>query len=90
VTVNEHVYRARFTRRSRRGQARLLLDGLAVEKVWEGSTVVNFEVLVNGETVGRSTGARGSGAIQGMEPGEYLDHYIYEARSPGCSSRGRT
>ena len=77
--INQHVYRARFHSDIVPEEARLLLDGLAVEKVWEGSTVVSFEVLVNGELVGRSTGARGAIDIQGMEPGEYLDHYIYES-----------
>ncbi|NLO04464.1 MAG: hypothetical protein GX131_01405 [candidate division WS1 bacterium] len=88
AAANQHVYRARFNSEIAPKDTRLLLDGLAVEKVWERSTVVNFEVLVNGETVGRSTGARGSQQIQGMEPGDYLDHYIYEADIAGLIIEG--
>ncbi|MEA3402652.1 MAG: glycosyl hydrolase [Armatimonadota bacterium] len=79
AAANEHIYRARFHSEIVPKETRLLLDGLATEKVWEGSTVVSFEVLVNGDRVGRSTGGRGNLAIEGMEPGHYLDHYIYEA-----------
>lgn len=77
--INEHIYRARFHSEIVPAEARLLLDGLAVEKVWKGSTVVSFQISVNGDVVGRSTGARGRLQIEGMEPGDYLDHYIYES-----------
>ncbi len=87
-TANEHVYRSRFHADIIPAEPRLLLDGLAVEKVWEGSTVVNFEVSVNGDPVGRSTGARGSTGIEGMVPGEYLDHYIYESPLDGLIIAG--
>ncbi|GEM_PF-1054563 len=78
-TVNEGVYRARFQSDLVPEEARLLLDGLAVQKVWKGATVVAFSVAVNGTVVGRSLGGRGSTKVEGMEPGDYLDHYIYEA-----------
>lgn len=58
-------------------EARLLLDGLAVEKVWKRSEVIHYEVLVNGEE------------LAGLAPGEYLDHYIYEASLEGMLQEGR-
>ncbi|MGD9496033.1 MAG: hypothetical protein AB7Y46_06970, partial [Armatimonadota bacterium] len=86
--ANRHVYRARFESELDPADARLLLDGLAVDKVWKGSTLVNFELLVNGTVVGRSMGGRGDLNIEGMEPGEYLDHYIYEAEIEGLLVEG--
>ncbi len=86
--VAEHIYRARFHSEIVPDDAHLLLDGLAVEKVWERSTIVGFELLVNGDTVARSVGARGETGIEGMEPGEYLDHYIYEADIDGLIIEG--
>ncbi len=86
--ADQHVYRARFDSEVVPTDTRLLLDGLAVDKVWKQSTIVNFEVLVNGETVGRSTGGRGNLAIEGMEPGDYLDRYIYEADIDGLIVEG--
>lgn len=88
ATANQHVYRARFDAEIDPADARLLLDGLAVDKVWKGSTVVAFDVAVNGEIVGRSTGGRGDLAVEGMEPGEYLDHFIYEAPITGLLVEG--
>ena len=38
--ANQHVYRARFDAALDPADARLLLDGLAVDKVWKGSTIV--------------------------------------------------
>lgn len=58
-------------------EARLLLDGLIVEKVWQRSSHVAFEVRVNGERV------------QGWQTGQYLDHYIYEALVEGLLKAGR-
>ncbi len=57
-------------------EARLLLDGLAVERVWRKSAPVSYEVRVNGEAVGP------------FEPGEYLDHYIWEATLDGKLKAG--
>ncbi len=78
--ANQRVYRARFHSELVPAETRLLLDGLATDKVWKGSTIVNFEVLVNGDVVARSSGGRGQLSLEGLEPGEYLDHYIYEAQ----------
>ncbi|MBC7288720.1 MAG: hypothetical protein H5T86_11920, partial [Armatimonadetes bacterium] len=47
--------------------ARLLIDGLAVEKVLGGSSRVEFEVFLNGTRIER------------WERGSYLDHHILEA-----------
>jgi hypothetical protein len=60
-------YRTRVTMDLVPPQARLLLDGLAVEKLWAGTATVPFEVLVNGTRVPH------------WQPGNYLDHYLYEA-----------
>ncbi len=58
-------------------EAKLLLDGLAVEKVWERSTIINYTVLVNGQSLAELT------------PGQYLDHYIYEASLEDLLQEGR-
>jgi hypothetical protein len=87
--ANEHIYRAAFDADSVPREARLLLDGLAVDKAWERSTVVSFQVLVNGQPIGRASGARGSAGVAGFEPGEYLDHYIYEAPLDGLLVAGK-
>ena len=88
AAANQHVYRARFDSELLPAEARLLLDGLAVDKVWRQSTVVSFEVRVNDHVVGRSTGGRGDLAIEGMAPGDYLDHFIYEASIDGLIVKG--
>ena len=87
--ANEHIYRAAFNADVVPEEARLLLDGLAVDKAWERSTVVNFRVLVNGEQIAHSSGARGAAGVAGFEPGEYLDHYIYEAPLDGLLAKGK-
>ncbi len=58
-------------------EAKLLLDGLAVEKVWERSTIIDYTVLVNGQSLPELT------------PGQYLDHYIYEASLENLLQEGR-
>ncbi len=58
-------------------QARLLLDGLATEKVWQRTAPVAFQVRVNGQP------------IQAWEQGEYLDHYIVEADIAELLREGR-
>jgi len=87
--ANEHVYTAAFNADLVPEDARLLLDGLAVEKVWERSSVVSFQVLVNGEPIARASGARDTGGAQGLTPGEYLDHYIYEGSLEGLLVEGK-
>ncbi len=88
AAANQHIYRARFDSELLPAEARLLLDGLAVDEVWQQSTVVNFEVRVNDDVVGRSTGGHGKLALEGMAPGDYLDHYIYEAAIDGLIVKG--
>ncbi len=70
------IFTATFAAEAIPGQARLLLDGLAVEKVWQRSQVIDYRVLVNGEEVVE------------FAPGEYLDHYIYEASLDGLLQEG--
>ncbi len=61
-----HTYRSEFKSDINLTDARLLLDGIACEKLWRGSEPVNFKCLVNGKEVGP------------FERGEYIDHYMME------------
>jgi hypothetical protein len=72
-----YTYRAQFVCESKPADARLLLDGIAVEKVWRRSASLNYKVLVNGK------------AIPGFERGEYIDHHILEAPIAKMLRRGR-
>lgn len=56
-------------------EARLLLDGIAGEKVWQRSTQVDYQVLLNGQELE-------------FAPGQYLDHYMYEADLAGLIQKG--
>lgn len=56
-------------------EARLLLDGIAGEKIWQRSTQVPYQVLLNGQELA-------------FAPGEYLDHYMYEADLAGLIQEG--
>ncbi len=75
--ANRRVYTSCFDADIVPGQARLLLDGLAVEKVWKRSRPISYKVEVNGQR------------IEHFEPGTYLDHYIYEADLSGILREGR-
>ena len=56
---------------------KMLLDGPRTDKIWHNSWVRDHEVFINGE------------AITDFVPGEYLDHYIYEADVTGLIRQGR-
>ncbi len=61
-----HIYEASFTSEIEDKQAKLLLDGLAVDRVWRGSAPIDFTLTFNNKKAE-------------FKRGEYLDHYIEEA-----------
>jgi hypothetical protein len=70
------IYTSRFEIKARPARARLLIDGLLVEKVWRRSSNIKAEVMLNGRPVDK------------FEPGQYLDHYILEADVGRAIRRG--
>jgi hypothetical protein len=62
-----YTYTSSFRCDVKPAAARLLLDGIAIEKIWRRSTTPDYQVLVNGKPV------------QGFAPGEYIDRHILEA-----------
>ncbi len=58
-------------------EARILLDGLETDNVWHNAHVRDHEIFVNDQPV------------SDFEPGQYLDHYIYEADLTGLLRRGK-
>ncbi len=72
-----NLYEATFAAEVVPEDARLLIDGPVLERVWEGSSPKDVRVLVNGQQV------------EGFERGEYLDHYILEADVADLLQQGR-
>ncbi|MFQ6098882.1 MAG: glycosylhydrolase-like jelly roll fold domain-containing protein, partial [Armatimonadota bacterium] len=72
-----HVYSTTVKSEIQPAEARICLDGLAIERVWRGSAPVDFRLFVNDHHV------------TDFRPGEYLDHYIYEASIAGLVQPGR-
>ncbi len=75
--TERRIYTTSFEAEIIPAETRLLRDGLAVEKVWQRSEVIDYRVLVNGEQ------------LTDLAPGQYLDHYIYEASLEGILRKGR-
>jgi len=62
-----HVYETSFQAAEKPREARLLMDGLVIEKVWHRTANVDVKVFVNGTQVEK------------FEQGNYLDHLVLEA-----------
>jgi len=58
-------------------EVKMLLDGPKTDKVWHNSWVRDHEVFINDQPV------------TDFAPGEYLDHYIYEADLTGLIRKGK-
>ena len=71
------IYQTEFQVAADLSQARLLIDGLLIEKVWRRSRPIAVEIKLNGHP------------ITEFEPGEYLDHYIKEADVTNLLKRGK-
>jgi hypothetical protein len=75
-TVARRIWKTSFQLNLELPQARLLLDGLLTEKVWNRSVSIPVEVFVNGRRIGE------------FEKGTYLDHLIMEAEIGGHLRKG--
>ena len=73
----QRIFTATFQAEIVPEEARMLLDGLKTDKVWHNTHVRDHEIFVNDQPVGD------------CEPGQYLDHYIYEADLTGLLRRGK-
>jgi hypothetical protein len=71
-----HSYSCRFNSSVKPKQARLLVDGLVIEKIWRGPAPVNAKFQLNGQDV------------KTFEKGQYLDHFILEADVSQSIKRG--
>jgi hypothetical protein len=69
-------YTATFEARHIPAEAKLLMDGLVVEKVWRGSQPVDVTVSINGQV------------LKEFQKGQYLDHFILEADLAGLLREG--
>jgi len=75
-TMAQRLYETAFVLDVDLPRARLLIDGLLTDKVWNRSTSVAVSVSMNGQ------------AVPGFEKGEYLDHLIREAEAGPLLKRG--
>jgi len=71
-----HRYVTTFDAEHVPDEARLLMDGLVIEKVWHGSTPVDVRVSINGHRLER------------FEKGRYFDHFVPEADLEGLLREG--
>ncbi len=62
-----HLYTAEFECEAELTNAKLLIDGLLIEKIWQRSTPIHTHITLNGEV------------IEGFHPGTYIDHLMMEA-----------
>ena len=72
----QRIFTATFEAEIIPEQARMLVDGLKTDKVWHNAHIRDHQVYLNGEQVA------------GFTPGDYLDHYIYEADLAGLIQKG--
>jgi len=73
----QRIFTATFTAEIIPEEARILLDGLKTDKVWHNAHIRDHQVYLNGVQ------------ITGFAPGDYLDHYIYEADLSGVIQKGK-
>jgi len=73
----QRIFTATFEAEIIPEEARILLDGLKTDKVWHNAHVRDHQVYLNGVQ------------ITGFGPGDYLDHYIYEADLAGLIRKGK-
>ncbi len=72
----QRIFTATFEAETIPEEARMLLDGLKTDKVWRNAHIRDHHIYLNGEEV------------VGFTPGNYLDHYIYEADLAGLIQEG--
>lgn len=72
-----HQYTTTFECEAELTKARLLVDGLLIEKIWRRSTPIHTEISLNGQI------------ITGFEPGTYIDHLMMEADVLAHIKRGQ-
>ncbi len=73
----QRIFTATFEAEIIPEEARILLDGLETDKVWHNAHIRDHQVFLNGEQ------------ITGFGPGDYLDHYIYEADLASLIRKGK-
>ena len=73
----QRIFTATFEAEIIPEEARILLDGLKTDKVWHNAHVRDHQVYLNGVQ------------ITGFAPGDYLDHYIYEADLASLIRKGK-
>jgi len=73
----QRIFTATFEAEIIPEEARMLLDGLKTDKVWHNAHIRDHQVYLNGEEV------------TGFTPGDYLDHYIYEADLTSLLRQGK-
>jgi len=73
----QRIFTATFEAEIIPEEARILLDGFKTDKVWHNAHIRDHQVYLNGVQ------------ITGFVPGDYLDHYIYEADLSGLIQKGK-